>query len=658
MISLNNRIFDITVNEKTGAVTSIKNPSDIHGMNFCACECEWGIPMSVNTDSSQHTEIPRKELKLDSFSFDGGIAVSTYSNQMLKVTVSRGFAENGNYREKYVIENLRDSDVFIPQDNFGITVPFNDRYPSAEECMKGHCHAHIWCGKNTAYVNALRMGPSDINLGLVITSGSIESYSQSNVGFSNRGVFQLNSSFFAITPSGSHTIEWELFWHKGEDFYEKLKEYPSVIKVNTENNTVFSNEKIRFSFDAPNPNDISITAGGGNVAYTLDGNTVNVEYSPETLGEVRFDICVGDLKTYAEFFIAEQIDVLIEKRLNYIVDKQQYKNKESDLYGAYLVYDTKEEHPIFDSVAHNHNACRERVGMSLLMARFLQKKRVPKLYDSLMLFIEFLKREFYDENTGAVYGNIHKDENFLRLYNAPWVLRLFAEMYFLTRDTYYTDNIVKIARRYYAQGGVNFYPNGTSFKRAIEALRAAGNKDTEEIFGFFKAHADNIVKKGIYYPPHEVNYEQTIVTPAVTLISEMGMLTGDKKYTEEARRHIEILERFSGHQPSFHLNETPIRFWDDYWFGKGLVFGDNFPHYWSCLTARAYKNYYLVSGDESYLTAANIGIRNCLCLFNDKGEGACAYVYPFRANGKAGAFYDEWANDQDYALYFYLDITE
>ena len=42
----------------------------------------------------------------------------------------------------------------------------------------------------------------------------------------------------------------------------------------------------------------------------------------------------------------------------------------------------------------------------------------------------------------------------------------------------------------------------------------------------FKYHADHMVETGIYYPKHEVNFEQTIVTPAVTLISEMAAITG------------------------------------------------------------------------------------------------------------------------------------
>ena len=48
-------------------------------------------------------------------------------------------------------------------------------------------------------------------------------------------------------------------------------------------------------------------------------------------------------------------------------------------------------------------------------------------------------------------------------------------------------------------------------------------------------------------------------------------------------------------------------------------------------------------------------MRNCLCLFTDDGRGSCAYVYPYRINGEKGQFYDEWANDQDFALYFALE---
>ena len=34
------------------------------------------------------------------------------------------------------------------------------------------------------------------------------------------------------------------------------------------------------------------------------------------------------------------------------------------------------------------------------------------------------------------------------------------------------------------------------------------------------------------------------------------------------------------------------------------------------------------------------------------GFASCAYVYPDMINGKEGKFFDGYANDQDFALYF------
>ena len=161
-----------------------------------------------------------------------------------------------------------------------------------------------------------------------------------------------------------------------------------------------------------------------------------------------------------------------------------------------------------------------------------------------------------------------------------------------------------------------------------------------------------MIKAGHVYPKHEVNYEQTIVTPAATFISEMGQYTGDEGYTVGAKAHIINLERFGGKQPSFHLYDTPIRFWDGYWFGKKRLWGDVFPHYWSCLSGRSFAAYGDISGDEKYKRMAEENMRNCLCLFTPDGRGSAAYMYPHTCNGIDGEFYDVWANDQDFALYF------
>jgi hypothetical protein len=79
------------------------------------------------------------------------------------------------------VKNLRECDYYSEYGNFAIEVPFNDRYTFAEECMTSRCNTHIWCGHTSTYVNALKMGDSDKNLGLVVTEGSFGSYSVRDV---------------------------------------------------------------------------------------------------------------------------------------------------------------------------------------------------------------------------------------------------------------------------------------------------------------------------------------------------------------------------------------------------------------------------------------------------------------------------------------------
>lgn len=142
-------------------------------------------------------------------------------------------------------------------------------------------------------------------------------------------------------------------------------------------------------------------------------------------------------------------------------------------------------------------------------------------------------------------------------------------MYILTGDKTYLEYCQKSIDFYYA-GGYKFYPNGFSRLLTCNTFRNAGMTDAcKAVYAHFKKHADNIVKNGTSYPKHEVNYEQTIVTPAVTILSEFAKISGDTAYADEAGKHIKQLERFNGHRPSCHMDETPIRYWDDYWFGSG-----------------------------------------------------------------------------------------
>ena len=653
---MKNNIFDISINPETGFVTSITVLQDENKMNWCGQYGDWGrITTACDRKSSEyHKSFGRHEpFSLKEIETDDLCCKVVYENNKMRVTVTRDFAENGNFRESMTVCNISESVYCITRDNFAIQFPFNDVYTYADDCMINRCNTHIWCGINTSWINALKMGAPDINLGLVLTEGAFVSYSQQNCTDSNtRGYFELEPESKLLKIGEEYTLSWETFVHGGKkEFFSKLCKYDSYVGINAKHFTVFEGENIEFEIVHVNKEKPTVYCREEIVPVFEKDGRFSVSYSPEKTGEYRFDIKCGDVRTYAEFNVKIPFSRLVKERVYFIAEKQQCLDENSPLYGAYLIYDNKLKTQYFDFYNTDHNACRERMNMPLTLIRYLQLTGDKKIRKSIDLFIKFLFREFYEEKTGEVFNNIGKRQDALRLYNAPGVMLIFAEMYHLTKEEKYLDSIEMLADKYYSIGGEKCYSNAVAIRKVMEAFKSAG-RDTEKMLSYFRMHTDNMINNGTSYPIHEVNYEQTIVTPTVTCISEMGLYTDNKEhYVKNASMHVECLDRFMGNQPSFHLNEISIRYWDDFYFGKAMKRGDTLPHHLSCLSARAFIAFARLTGNEEYISRSEECIRNCLCLIGDDAHGHAAYVYPHIVNGEDGEFYDEWANDQDLPLY-------
>lgn len=628
-------MINIDFCKTTGSIKSLKIADDPFSMNWLREDCTWGTPT---------------EAELVSSDISANTMTSVYKLSKAELTVRR-IPEKDRYREIYTYKNVSDCDVFFRRGELGIYTPFCDIYDGADICMTNRCNAHIWCGGDVSYINAMRMGVSSKNIGLALLSGSLDSYSikrDYSKNSNDRGIFILHPSPFSLMSGETKTFEWVIFEHGGDDdFIQKLNSL-GILTVSAEHFTVFEGENIKLGFsEIPS----CVTLDGAKIPFC--GKTL--EYSPKRLGEHKFLITYGEKHTFAKTIVVPKFEDTLKKRINYIIKNQQFLKSGSPLDGAYLIYDCREHYKYFDNSWPDHNASRERLGMSLLIAKYLQSHKDPEILQSFMKNLEFIKREVVDTETGDVYNTVLKNKNMIRLYNAPWAALLMMETYKLTKDTEYLEIMMRILRKYYEGGGARFYPNGISIAETVEALIAAGmRKEAADLTALYRTHVDNMVKNGTNYPPHEVNYEQTIVTPAATFISQFCKITGETKYIEEAEKQIRVLERFNGHQPDYHMNETAIRHWDDFWFGKEKMYGDTFPHYWSCLTGVSFLHYAEISGDSEYLSRAHENIRNCMCLFFPDGSASCAYVYPFSVNERKGEFYDDWANDQDFALYEYL----
>lgn len=659
---MENKKFKINI--VNGGIASLVLTDDEYHMNWVNSEVfpyQWGQLYFKSRVSGWFKE---DQFKIKSITQSNNASEAVFETRCLRCTVKRSFNELGNLYEEYTFKNISKTDVFTETGGIGVYLPFSDNYREALKSQQENCNTHIWCGENMMWINALRQGLSGHDLGLVLLQGSIDKYSvvnksESVLGYSDRGAFILHPQAMELLPGEESTVAWEVFPHSGtEEFLKVVSQRQTITDISTENDTVFAGEKIWFSFKAKTE-PVSVCLDGREIPYTKSADRYFVEYTPHRFGEHKFMLTADGAKTHACFFATKTREALLADRINFIVDKQQYHRGGSALDGAYLVYDNREDHFVFDDRFEwvDHNASRERVGMYLLIARYLQTHENQKFRDSLTKAVKFIMRECIDLETGEVFNTIGKNRAMIRLYNAPWMILLFSELYLLEGEAEYIEFVHKAIRYYYTNGGLRFYPNAIRPSRVMLAFEKYGKQEYyEEALGYFRQHADQLIEIGLDYPKHEVIFEQTIVTPAATIITDLALLTHEKKYAEAAKIHVDVLKRFDGMQPDYRLNQIPIRYWDDYWFGKSQLMGDTFPHYWSSLSAVSYKLYYDLTKDERYSKAADRCIRNCMCLFNEMGRGSCAYLYPFRVDETPGEFFDDWANDQDFALYEFLDM--
>ena len=246
---MKNDLFDISFNSNDGTINSIRIVGDERDMNWCVEDGRWGYVHCVNYDNILGDYKSRmKEMRLTDFSENDTGATAIYTNDILQVTVKRLFDSDGNLTERFTFKNLVYADAFLSEYNCGIEIPFNDRYTDADDCLVHRCNTHIWCGLENTYINALRMGISDTNLGLTVTKGAFGNYSVLNGIGNSRGRFILNVAPVEIMQGEQYVIEWTIFTHKGkENFIEKALKYSQFIHINAEHHTLFRGEKIRFT---------------------------------------------------------------------------------------------------------------------------------------------------------------------------------------------------------------------------------------------------------------------------------------------------------------------------------------------------------------------------------------------------------------------------
>lgn len=579
------------------------------------------------------------------------------------ISVKRFFNDNGNLTECYCLRNETDFPIVFNKKNFGIYTPFNDNYEDTDVCLSEKCHTHIFCGKEAAWIAAMQMGGRGKNVGLKIKKGSLEAYSierklleESN----DRGDFILHFKLPVLEPGESTEISWELFlFENREEFEKQLLKTPHFPVVKSDKFVYFEEENIHFEIlvsgmgEAETPEILcDCQKIDFKTSHVGEFMKISCDYKAKTSGTLKFKIKTGDRQTKAVFLVKPKLMTLVQRRCRFIAKKQQYHRKGSHLDGAYLIYDN-EEKSVYYSHRDDHNGGRERLCMGIVNALYLQRCKDLTVLESLKKYISYFYRELYDRKSGTVFNDIRRNNDWHRLYNYPWAAVFQIELYHLFKEKEYLKDAFSTMHRYYSEDGKNFYGIAIPAVELFSCLKNEQMEQEAEIFcREFIEHAEIILKNGLNFPPFEVRYEQSIVAPAVSCLIQAYMITKDYRYKDEAAKQLHVLSLFNGWQPDYHQYQVAVRHWDGKWFGKYECYGDTYPHYWSSLTGMDFAQYAHVFGGKEYERRADASLRASLSLIGNDGTASCAMVYPEYVNGHKAHYYDPWANDQDWALYF------
>jgi hypothetical protein len=589
---------------------------------------------------------------------------SVYAVGDIRITVERTHDKN-DLIETYVFTNTGKSSLQLV--DIGINTPFNDNYPSATVCMQARANAHIWDGENAAYVNALHMSGKAPHLGLVVTDGSVKSYEikerGNDRGSSNfRGVIILNPENMQLNAGENKTLAWRIFSHTGQaDFRAKTLNAGSIV-ARSDKYVLGLGETANLTFETQSDlKDPQLYQNGEKIALTKKDGGYTAAAKINKTGDIRFELVYdGGKKTHISCLGISGEDELIRKRVDFILAHQQLNDPQDRRYGAFMVYDNEENKIFLNDKPSVSPADRdegaERIGMGIFLTQYYLKTKDPRVKEALIKYASFVRNKLQNKDYRTWSDAAHKSRN--RVYNYSWVSWFYFNMFQVTGDRQFLLDGFATSESMYKQFGHDLYFS-TPIASATKLLRENQMNDlADRLLDHVKKSGDLCLKNGEKFLPFEVAYDRGQVQSAIVLYMDLYFAIGEKKYFDGVAVQLPLLESFLGAQPSYHLNDITLSHWDGYWFGKRATWGDVLPHHWCAGAGLSYALYAKATGNVSYQKKAENIVRNVLCTFFEDGRASCAYIYPYKVNGVKAQFYDPFANDQDWALAYYLMVNE
>ncbi len=664
---LNGKNITVELDDKTGYPVSITRAVGVKN-NWVDAPFHWGMIEGLGEPTAEVIE-------------NGMICRFSENKDCVSAEVTRRINENGLFEERYVIKNNKDIEHFFREGTFGIHFPFPCSVDSIRGSLEKLVQSQIFAGDDVCWIRSETVGGNKPWFYNYMTEGRASSYSiwrdmcRCPETADYRGVIVVNPAPQIIAPHGSMSITFESSF---SDLTERefLLSHKGHIYASAPKLSAFLGEELEANFECEN--EVKVSLNGRQLDVERNGNVSSVRIKPTKRGDFKLVAEAGGKRTWMRMNVMDAYEDLLEKRALFIVRNQQADLPGSPVDGGYVIYDRKEGHQYFNTRFPDHNACRERMIMGAIVVRQLMRKENPELRASIEKFNEFILREIYDESTGDVANEVRHNLNWLRYYNFPWLADYFMDYYRLSGEKAYLKRACNTMKRFFDYG-LGSRAQCIEMVEMVELLEKAGMTDeAKQIREIFIKHVDELIERGLDGGEYcECSFAPEGPTSTVAYIAQAYLLTKDQKYLDALPSSVDCMMSFISSAPDYHMFGNAPRHWDGFWFGRLMRYGDLYPQYWDSLLGWALTYYKEATGDNSFEIYRENVLRGGLCVYDENGFGSASYLYPFSINcfyskpetihtffkqnpfveyfvpeKYEGGYYDDWANDQDWSLYY------
>jgi hypothetical protein len=423
----------------------------------------------------------------------------------LELRISRRVADS--WLETYELRNTSSEAVDVA--SIAVSTPWRDVYGSSRESLRRAVHAHVWTGGADAWVWAVPMDGSGPGLGLSLTEGELWAYSVESrdaVTSSNvRGHLYLHVTDYArspramggqplitLGPGQSYRWSWQLDW------YEVLADFHATRRPLIDADTLTA--------QLGQPLELRLAPGA-----TVP---VSQPVAFTTPGVQHIEARAGDRRARISVLVHPPLRQVVERRVRFVLDRQRPREAAGSRRFAFVPYDNDAGLTVLAGGWRDWSDARERVGMALLLQMTRERGwgDAAELDNALAGYEQFVGEHLIEAGGAVVDDTRHHRTS--RLYNFPWFARFLLDRGDL-------DRAMLVLDRYYDLGGDHFLAFGLGpLLRDLAARLAAARRPDEaaRMHRHLGRHAAVFLDFGDDLPPHEVNYEQSMVAPLLELL--------------------------------------------------------------------------------------------------------------------------------------------